>query len=368
MLILIGLLRDPCVLLHFLSVAHGTFFRQKHTSNQNVVLVPRRSALRLVSRDVSTATGSLVRGLEIPLSALLREEVDMSLSTMDLSMLTHLVLVGLNLPDVARTMDRLCKETLMGRLQAFLGAALWSGHNVSLAIETLGVQEGAGKEQEVSHHRALRELWGAFNLGCVPASVVDDGTMGWLRLHTVDLFAASQLEDRDVHALLLACHDLQRLSLARCDKLRRPLMPMACPEFVPHLRSLCLDGAWRIAVDELFEVRNLRSELTIDMMDEELPSREVEVAIIQDGSPHEGQWVRCRILTKVDDDEARFGVLGGGGSCAYARFDIFVHETRRFDHAVGFSSKVAHNIERKYLRHICTQHPGLQPRKSHVDM
>lgn len=153
--------------------------------------------------------------------------------------------------------------------------------------------------------------------------------------------------------------ELESVDLRRCHQLKGLFLSTTKIPF--SIRRILLDGCWRIDegcfVDfyaSLCAQRQIEGEkgLFVDILHEEFPlSSTAEVAILTE--PHAGEWVRCTITHSYESakyNEKKAADL----NLKCSLYDVFVWETLKFDHAVGFSCSPALGIARKHLRHCTT--------------
>lgn len=148
-----------------------------------------------------------------------------------------------------------------------------------------------------------------------------------------------------------------------CVNLVAPFVAKLSPHH-KQLHTVLLDGCWHIDEHLLLEfVASMTSDdgggLFIDMLHEEVPLRcRGEVVILT--APHRGEWVRCTVVSKASDAITPLNASGqlslceGGNNVVnkYTTYGIYVWETLKFDHAVGFSNALVGNIARKHLRFV----------------
>jgi hypothetical protein len=189
---------------------------------------------------------------------------------------------------------------------------------------------------------------------------------------------------------------LEVLDLKRCPLLKLPLRSTHAPH--KHLQTVLLDGCWQLDESHLLEFEDIcisecmpatgaladaRPPVFIDVLHADiLPGSSSKMEVVILSAPHVGEWVRCTVththaasvITAPPDTDAsevcrkspskspRSAAAGDLGCTSstrrqrrrelkIAKYDIFVWETLKFDHAVGFSSLPALNISRKHLRY-----------------
>ena len=165
---------------------------------------------------------------------------------------------------------------------------------------------------------------------------------------------------------------LEFMDCRRCQQLQFPLRSAVAPSL--NIKKVLFDGCWQI--DEMHlknyensyygchflddshhtsqhDRGNSKPPLFIDVLHDQgelelIGAFHAEVVILV--PPYIGEWVRCTITHKHPLPQTDTCSKGGGDRSHFAKYDIFVWETLKYNHAVGFSSSPALNISRQHLR------------------
>ena len=171
---------------------------------------------------------------------------------------------------------------------------------------------------------------------------------------------------------LEACSPLLRLveiiDLRRCHLLKHPF-PSTAVDMLTNLEKILVDGCWEIDESHLLQFEqafcahqsDVERTIHIDLLHEcFVPPMDAEVVILAES--HRGAWVRCTVTRRNKNLSMSINSEFNGASSTsekqttlYTCYNVFVWETLKFDHAVGFSIFPAYDIARKHLRHgnIC---------------
>lgn len=158
---------------------------------------------------------------------------------------------------------------------------------------------------------------------------------------------------------------LEVLDCRRCVNLQSPLRSSRIPRGT--LKRVLLDGCWQIDESHLLEFEtSLRLPgatvpepgLFIDLIHQEVQLKSKgsvgEVVILT--HRHRGEWVKCTVVSNDSPDPVTAQQTSDVCSrrdqqeSKLASYGVYVWETLRFDHAVGFSNALAGNISRKHIR------------------
>ena len=151
------------------------------------------------------------------------------------------------------------------------------------------------------------------------------------RLRELDCAGAPDVNGAAVRALFALCGRLEVLKLRRCEGLR-------CPDFFAAPDSLSrveLDGCWRLRLELLPALAALAEQcrFEVDLFEPLAVDGTVEVVILR--GPHKGCWVACSVAAGPSRDWC---------------YDVYVHETERYDRAIGFAGRLARGVSRAHLR------------------
>jgi hypothetical protein len=143
--------------------------------------------------------------------------------------------------------------------------------------------------------------------------------------------------DETVKTVILNSPYLRNLDLRCCEKLLAPIfLLLDAYGQCAHIDEIKVDGCFRL-IEALLLIYHGRAK--IDILEETFPKGHMEVVILTE--KFEGKWVHCVVCNESAFSNHR-------ARC----YDIFVSETIKYDHAVGFSASMAYNIRRQHMRHV----------------
>jgi hypothetical protein len=152
------------------------------------------------------------------------------------------------------------------------------------------------------------------------------------------------ITDSGISHVLCLLTQLNVLRANNCNNLISPLDNFIAAR-TPQLNQVFFEGCFRIETSEILRISKI-STLMIDIVNDTPLEKFDELEVVILSEPFTGCWTRCSILqsqTHNTDESLK------------AKYDILVWETLKFNHAVGFSGRIANNISRIHLRRI-TKH------------
>jgi len=155
-----------------------------------------------------------------------------------------------------------------------------------------------------------------------------DASRSLTRLCALDVSGALSLGDATLTAALRGCPFLRELRCTHCPQLVAPQFDLAT-----HLERLDVDACYRLDLDPLERFAAERSSVSVDVLRDSLRVHDVVEVVILSGR-HAGRWVACSVVRVAPK----------------RRYDVLVHPTDLYDHAVGFSGSCAYNVRRTHLR------------------
>jgi hypothetical protein len=160
--------------------------------------------------------------------------------------------------------------------------------------------------------------------------------------------SGTSVTDSSLTSILPLFPHINCLDLTRCDNLiYEPLNYIVsnAESVQDHLTQIFLDGCWNLEANAYISMLPISMHVGI-LHDAPLNRHDVMEVVILGNSRHRGSWVRCSIIDAVSPGD---GTTNTERPFSH-KYNIFVWETIKYDHAIGFSGSPAMSIDRVHLR------------------